>query len=420
MAIYNSTGYTFINTVLRKEINGSPITPDRFNNVLNIAFEGNISDEYTKFEINQNNSDYFRLIKKSEIINPDVFGKYDLSGLIYNYWHTADIYYNNGTRDVSIDEVTNDQWRSRLTSSMELPTTDYPICKIEDGSLVFNPLQQTYDTTNLVTNSGYPGTTDWVDTDTDGLADDWFMLANTPVIVDDSYGFDGRAQGGRFDVTDYTDFVANNTGVTIPARSYAYCEFEYYLESGTGTVVGEIWGFTGSTTPVATFDVVTNKKTKVELDFFNPDSDAPFTIAFQNTTTEASRYVYINRVFVSTINNDSPDVTLNYLKQPDTPYFDWYYDANDRILPLSEGETYTLQANERYIDKDDGTVFTSGSVIGSKSAGDDADNKTVEMEIPDDDKRAVFYSMLSKFGVSIDQLDATQYSMQIESKEIAK
>jgi len=412
MAIYNSTGYTFINTILRKEINGSPITPDRFNNQLNVCFEEKISDEYTKFELNQKNSDFFRFIKKSEVINPDVFGVYDLSSLTYNYWHTSDVYYNNGTRNVGIDEVTDDEWGQRLSSSMELPSVDYPICKIKDGDLVFNPLEQTYSSTNLVTNSGYPGTTDWVDTNVNGEADDWIVFNNTADIITDQFGFDGRAQGAVFDNVDYvaiyrTDFVQERNVLY-------YCEFEYYIQTGTGSVTLELQ--LEFSTPLLTFTPTVGKKTKIAFTFYSLESVPVtnlFSINFQNTQLEATRHCYVDKVLLSKA-DDPTDVNLCYLKQPSTPYFDWYYNANDRILPLSEGVEYTLQTGETYIDKDDGTVRTAGYVITA------TENKTVEMEIPDDDKRGVFYSMLSKFGIPLDQLDATQYSMQMESKENAK
>lgn len=44
-----------------------------------------------------------------------------------------------------------------------------------------------------ITNSGYSGTTDWVDTNTDGLADNWVNTGGTPSIITGS-GFTGNAQ----------------------------------------------------------------------------------------------------------------------------------------------------------------------------------------------------------------------------------
>ena len=48
---------------------------------------------------------------------------------------------------------------------------------------------------NLVINSGASGTTDWVDTNTDGIADDWVQAtgAGAPTIVTGN-GFLGNAQ----------------------------------------------------------------------------------------------------------------------------------------------------------------------------------------------------------------------------------
>jgi hypothetical protein len=62
MSLTNSDGYNFINTITRKERSGGPITPDRYNNLLNFCFEERLSDEYTKFEKNEKSTDFFRYV----------------------------------------------------------------------------------------------------------------------------------------------------------------------------------------------------------------------------------------------------------------------------------------------------------------------------------------------------------------------
>ena len=166
----------------------------------------------------------------------------------------------------------------------------------------------------------------------------------------------------------------------------------------------------------ATQSLTTKDSYSVSFSLSTAGVGPAITFYAENDQVQNSKAVFLDKVCLSV----ALDVTLNYLKQPSTPYFDWYYDSNDRIQYLEEDEVYTLQTGETYIDKDDGSVLTATDVIGSVANGDDADNKTVEMEIPDDDKRGVFYSILSKLGISVDQLDATQYSMQMEAKEQAK
>jgi hypothetical protein len=302
---------------------------------------------------------------------------------------------------------------------MEQPSVDFPICKIEDGDVVFKPLERTYSNVNEVINSGYTGTTDWVDGNADDIADDWDVSFSTPIILDSTgeYGFEGRAQGALF--TSTATQITSTSSALYKNKEYYY-DFEYYIADGVEDITFQLG--IGASTIVETITPTIGSRVRVTGIFYNTYDVTPtgkFSFVITSTGIEADRLVYIDKVLIAEL-NEPTDVYFNYLKQPNTPYFDWYYDANDRIIGLSESETYTLQTGERYIDKDDGTVLTSGSVIGSKSAGNDADNKTVEMEIPDDEKRGVFYNILSKTGVSIDQGDATQYSMMMEGKELTK
>lgn len=113
---------------------------------------------------------------------------------------------------------------------------------------------------------------------------------------------------------------------------------------------------------------------------------------------------------VLTIRNDevgvSPNTITNvfvrYLKLPDTPFFDYYYDANDVIQYLQPGQQYTLQAGEEYRD---GT--TSGQVTSI----------SVELSFPEGERVQVLYMILEKLGVSLNEQDALEYGMAREQKE---
>lgn len=99
------------------------------------------------------------------------------------------------------------------------------------------------------------------------------------------------------------------------------------------------------------------------------------------------------------------NVTLLYLEKPVEPYFDYYFDANDNIQYLEEGQNYTLKAGEEYRD---GT--TSGSVSSI----------SLEMSFPEQDRVDVAYMILQKLGVIIDEQDALQYGITGSQKEEAQ
>lgn len=106
--------------------------------------------------------------------------------------------------------------------------------------------------------------------------------------------------------------------------------------------------------------------------------------------------------------------TIEYLKTPTSPYFDYYLDANDNVQYLVPSTAYTLKTGETYIDKDDGTVRTAGYTIPSGEV------KSVELHFPESDRVDVMYKILEKLGVSLNDELKIQYGMQREIKEETK
>lgn len=112
-------------------------------------------------------------------------------------------------------------------------------------------------------------------------------------------------------------------------------------------------------------------------------------------------------------------IDFEYLKNPNVPYFDYYIDADDKIQYLTEGQVYTLLANETYTDKEDGSVLTVGETIGVKPA-QDANNMSIEMSFPPGERVQVLYIILSKLGISLNEQDAVEYGLLREQKEQAE
>lgn len=433
MSITNFDGFNYINTILRKEVNGSSITPDRFNTSLNVKFTQKLDDEYAKFEINQKNTDSLRMLKKRQIINFDGNFRFDLNDFANDYWHLISASYSYDNQFIDVDVVTEREWNRRMSSSLEQPDYYYPILRVIDNYLNIYPYNFEQTGSNKVTNAGTDETTDWVDTNTDGVADNWSVDGGLSPTVVSGYGFNGNAQACNHSYSGFGDplyssmysarFQYTGGGANLDSATKYLVFFKarsiIISDNGDGDMVVTIHAPTSNETlsVISDFDQALDVSWYSAVIEIGSDYNETFAIYSYNSVQNNYKYLAIDEVSVYEIGNIT-DVDIVYLKKANTPYFDWYYDANDNIQYLEEGEIYTLQANETYIDKDDGTVHISGAVIGVST--DDAINHTKEMEVSDEVREAVFYSMLSDFGVSLDNQLASQYSIGMYSKENLK
>lgn len=110
----------------------------------------------------------------------------------------------------------------------------------------------------------------------------------------------------------------------------------------------------------------------------------------------------------------SSNCTFEYFKKATEPYFDYYLDADDNVVYLQQSASHLLLTGETYIDKDDGTVRSSGYTISS------GENKSVELHFPESERIDVMYRILQKLGVSLNDELKIQYGIQGENKEQAK
>ena len=98
--------------------------------------------------------------------------------------------------------------------------------------------------------------------------------------------------------------------------------------------------------------------------------------------------------------NTIDSITVLYLRNPTTPYFDYYTDVNLNIQYLTAGQSYALQASE---------VYRDGTTVGTMSS------LTVELEWQDLDKIKILHRILTKFGVSMDEQLVAQYATSKEN-----
>ena len=114
--------------------------------------------------------------------------------------------------------------------------------------------------------------------------------------------------------------------------------------------------------------------------------------------------------------NTIAEAEFEYFQKPNIPFYDYYIDANDNYVYLTEGEVYTLQTGETYTDKETGATLTAGQSIGTKPTND-ANNLSKEMSYPENERIQVIYMILEKLGIILNEQDAVQYGLMKENKE---
>lgn len=145
----NGQIYDFVTAILRKEKNGSALDPAKFTLMLYEGMWEKLNDEYRKYELSQIITDTLIMIKASANISIGANGIYELSGLIspYEYWHPSALYYDDSGTLRKIEIVTDLEYAERVTSTLLLPDSYYPIAKFfrngANEAIQFYPLTST-------------------------------------------------------------------------------------------------------------------------------------------------------------------------------------------------------------------------------------------------------------------------------------
>jgi hypothetical protein len=130
----NGEIYDFVTTILRKEKNGSVLTPEKFNLMLEESMWEKSNDEYRKYELSQIITDTLVSFKTTTSIAIDVNGEYDLSGLTDDYWHPSALTYDDSGSTRIIEIVTDLEYAERLANTLLAPDNYYPIAKFYRNS----------------------------------------------------------------------------------------------------------------------------------------------------------------------------------------------------------------------------------------------------------------------------------------------
>lgn len=97
-------------------------------------------------------------------------------------------------------------------------------------------------------------------------------------------------------------------------------------------------------------------------------------------------------------------IKFSYLREPATPIFDYYIDANYTVQYLTEGQSeYPLKTGE---------VGSSG-----ETADTEVTSTSIDLEWENSDVVNIISIILEKLGTKLSAVDITQYAMSLEQKQ---
>lgn len=193
-----------------------------------------------------------------------------------------------------------------------------------------------------------------------------------------------RKVEGTQDVTDnlkrFIKTVTGTTGNTVPTMG------KYAIPSDYGKILSAKRLYAGSyrkadrVTQLEYEDMLSNSLT------VPTDKNPVVVLGANNFEFDPNGYSYVSTV---------------YLRKPNDPFLDFYFDANDEVQYLSEGQSYTLGVDEVYRDGTDSGTITS---------------LTAELDWEDSDRAAIANRILAKMGIPA----ANQLAVELGMAETAK
>lgn len=136
----NGQLFDWIVTILRKEKEGSAVSPERFTLMLVESMWEKINVEIGVFERSQVITNSLRSLKVSEDIAVTPSGTFDLTTLVDDYLHPTSLYYTYSGRVRQVDILTDGEWAYYTSSSLMAPTDEFPVAKILGDTIMFDPI----------------------------------------------------------------------------------------------------------------------------------------------------------------------------------------------------------------------------------------------------------------------------------------
>lgn len=179
----------------------------------------------------------------------------------------------------------------------------------------------------------------------------------------------------RFKVTNSSLVAYSTNSLTLPTN-YAHSGYLYYKKGGTD---------------VKPVYLVDDDKFMMRQDSFIEEPTSDYPIA--RFTTDYIEYL------PSTL--DENNFTFSYLRYPNTPYYDYYIDANGVVQYLAEDEVHSWSAGE---------YDSSGNLkVGTEP---NYTSLTEELDFNEEDKLKVAYKILKAVSIPIDEAGVFQYATE--------
>jgi len=140
MALTNNDILNLINFTIRKENKGNPLTRNRFSDLLKIHGLEYYEILYDRYEQTKEMSDSLRRFKTQKTGLSELPVSNNKITLPDDYAHEGTLYYKKDGTDIKpVYLATDDQFMMMQASVLDVPTEDYPICRLIDGYIEYRP-----------------------------------------------------------------------------------------------------------------------------------------------------------------------------------------------------------------------------------------------------------------------------------------
>jgi len=372
----NNDLYNGLLRILRKERKGLAVSPDGFSDLLQIENLALFNEYCRLFEINQSVTDALRPFKTSDQLDladdattfsvyvalPSDYGR--ITGLETGIT-LEDFEWNNGNFDGTGEYDAEFDTDGTEIEGLQKDGADAAAYGVTD-------------VLELTASTKYVCRVEITDESDEGDSDIFYIKA--VYHTGDAY-HDITTSTQLSEGTNYLTFTANAT----------YTDTYIVLYSGIADTCNLSATFSLSEFPddFVSVDIVTDE----EWVFRRNDA-----LTAPSSTYPIAKIVGDN---LHVLPKETVNVILYYLKEPATPFFDYYTDANNNIQYLVVEGTHELTAGE--VGRSD------------EAAGETVTSSTVELEWEDTEKIKILHRILAKMGVSMDEQLVAQYATSKEN-----
>lgn len=132
--------YEYVQSRLRRVVKGDVVKLDQFERDLDLYSKQLFSDEKSKFESGKDSTEALSVFKvQEEVQTTTALGKLAYTSLDSTYSRLTGVYYNDGTEDIWIDEITDLEYHDRIRDELTKPTSSHPVVLEGATDFTFKP-----------------------------------------------------------------------------------------------------------------------------------------------------------------------------------------------------------------------------------------------------------------------------------------